>query len=226
MMKRMSLPKSKFITPEEYLALERQSEVKSEYWDGEMFLMAGASREHNLIVSNVNRELGTQLLERPCEVYPSDMRVRIPHTGRYVYPDVPVVCGEPQFEDPELDTLLNPTVIVKVLSTSTAGFDFGKKFDAYKTIPSLQQYLLIAQDELHTYLYTRLPDKGWLLTEATGLDQVVRLDSIGCQLPLEGPALLAPSSHSPTRKHQHHDTPSRLSRANLSSRCSHRVAIN
>lgn len=180
----MALPKSKIITPEEYLALERQAEEKSEYWDGEIFLMAGASREHNLIVTNVGRELSTQLLERPCEVYPGDMRVRIPKTARYVYPDASVVCGQPQFEDEEVDTLLNPTVVVQVLSPSTEAFDRGKKLDNYRTIPSLQECVLIAQDECHVYVYTRQPDNRWLLSEATQFDDVVPLTSIGCQLAL------------------------------------------
>jgi Uma2 family endonuclease len=180
----MSLPESKFVTSEEYLALERQSEKKSEYWDGEIFLTTGASRAHNLIVLNVGGELREQLKERPSEVYPSDMRLRIPNTARYVYPDVSVVCGEPQFEDEASDTLLNPTVIVEVLSPSTETFDRGKKLDSYRTIPSLQDYVLMAQDEYRVYLYTRQTDNRWLLSEATQLDQFVQLNSIGCRLPL------------------------------------------
>jgi Uma2 family endonuclease len=180
----MSLPKSKFLTPEEYLALDRQSEEKSEYWDGEMFLMTGASRRHNLIVLNVGGELREQLKERPCEVYPSDMRVRIPNTARYAYPDVSVVCEEPQFEDEETDVLLNPTLIVEVLSASTEAYDRGKKLDSYRTIPSLQECVLIAQDEYHVYVYTRQPDNRWLLSEADDVNEVLSLDSIGCRLPL------------------------------------------
>jgi Uma2 family endonuclease len=180
----MSLPQSKFVTPQEYLARERRAEEKSEYWDGEVFLMTGASRAHNLIVLNVGGELHEQLKEHPCEVYPSNMRVRIPNTARYVYPDVSVVCGEPQFEDEELDTLLNPTVIVEVLSPSTEAFDRGKKLDSYRTIPSLQECLLIAQDERRVYLYTRQPDNRWLLSEASDLDATLSLDSIGCQIAL------------------------------------------
>jgi Uma2 family endonuclease len=172
------------MTPEEYLAIERQAEEKSEYWDGEMFLMSGASEAHNLIVLNVGGELREQLKERPCRVYPSDLRVRIPRAARYVYPDVSVVCGQSQLEDDEFDTLLNPTVIIEVLSETTAAFDRGKKFDNYRTIPSLREYILIAQDECHLYLYTRQPDNKWLLSEFDDLNQIVPLDSIGCQLPL------------------------------------------
>lgn len=180
----MVLPHSTLVTPQEYLALERRGEDKSEYWDGEICLISGASRAHNLIVTNVGRELSTQLLERPCEVYPSDMRVRIPHTAWYVYPDVSVVCGEPQFEDAEVDTLLNPMVIVEVLSPATEAFDRGKKFDSYRTIPSLQEYVLIVQDEPRVYVYTRQPDNRWLLSEASHHDHSIELASIGCQLAL------------------------------------------
>ena len=180
----MTLPQRQGLTPQEYLVLERQRDEKSEYWDGDIFLMSGASRAHNLIVTNVARELSTQLLERPCEVYPSDMRVRLPHTARYVYPDVSVVCGAPQFEDAEVDTLLNPTILVEVLSPSTAAFDRGATFDAYRTIPSLQEYVLIAQDTPRVYVYTRQSDNRWLLSEATQRDQVMQLLSTGCQLAL------------------------------------------
>jgi Uma2 family endonuclease len=178
----MAVPKSKLLTPEEYLALDRQAEEKSEYWDGEMFLMAGASRQHNIIASNVNRALGNQLEDRPCEVYPGDMRVRIPHTDRYVYPDVSVVCGDPQFEDDENDILLNPTVIVEVLSPTTEAYDRGKKLDNYIEIDSLQEYLLIAQDKPRVYHYVRQSDTRWLFSETSHLDAVIQLDSIGCQL--------------------------------------------
>jgi Uma2 family endonuclease len=178
----MSLPKSKFLTREEYLAIERQAEEKSEFWDGEMFLMAGASEAHNLIVLNVGGELRQQLKERPCKVYPSDLRVRIPNTDRYVYPDVSVVCGKTQFEDEERDILLNPTVIVEVLSDSTEASDRGKKFDNYLTIHSLREYLMIAQDEPRVYHFVRQADNRWLFSEASQLDNVIRLDSIGCQL--------------------------------------------
>jgi Uma2 family endonuclease len=178
----MSLPKSKFLTRHEYLAIERQAEEKSEFWDGEMFLMAGASEAHNLIVLNVGGELREQLKDRPCKVYPSDLRVRIPNTDRYVYPDVSVVCGKAQFEDEERDILLNPTVIVEVLSDSTEAYDRGKKFDNYLTIHSLREYLMIAQGEPHVYHFVRQPDNRWLFSEASQLDSVIQLDSIGCQL--------------------------------------------
>src|SRR5690349_16896757 len=120
-----------FYTPEEYLALERKADYKSEYYAGEIFAMSGASRGHNLIVANVTTLLNTRLADRDCEVYPSDMRVRPPDTTLYTYPDVVVVCGQPQFEDEAVDTLLNPTLIVEVLSPSTEMHDRTTKFADY-----------------------------------------------------------------------------------------------
>ncbi len=133
------------LTPEEYLAIERRSETRNEYLDGEMVAMTGGSRNHNLIVMNIGRELSLQLKKRPCEVYASDQRVRIPATGLYTYPDVVVVCAEPRFEDEELETLLNPTLLIEVLSPTTEAYDRGKKFEHYQTIPSLSEYLLVSR---------------------------------------------------------------------------------
>src|SRR5947209_20458068 len=116
----MSRQAKTFVTPEEYLSLERQAEHKSEYYDGEIFAMTGASRKHNLITTNILGSLWQQLKGKPCEVYPSDMRVRVPSANLYTYPDIVVVCGEPQFEDEQVDTLLNPTLLIEVLSRSTA----------------------------------------------------------------------------------------------------------
>ncbi len=172
------------LTPQQYLARERQAETKSEYLRGEMFAMAGASREHNLIAGNVNRELGSQLRERECEVYQSDMRVKVSPTGLYTYPDVTVVCGEPEFEDAEVDTLLNPKVLVEVLSPSTADYDRGGKFTHYRRLPSLQEYVLISQDRPLVEHYVRQGKDEWLLTEQSSLQDPLILPSIQCQLPL------------------------------------------
>ena len=171
-------------TPEDYLAYEREGEVRHDYLDGKIYALAGASANHNLVVGNALASLHSQLRQRPCRVFPSDMRLKVSRTGLYTYPDITIVCGELRFEDEQHDTLLNPTVIVEVLSPSTEAFDRGKKLDSYRTILSLQECVLIAQDECYVYVYTRQPDKGWLLTEATERDQVVELVSINCQLPL------------------------------------------
>ncbi len=178
-----SVPK-RYLTSEEYLAKERKAEYKSEYFKGEMFAMSGASREHNLIAGNLSRELGNQLLDRPCEVYQSDMRVKVSRTGLYTYPDVVIVCGEPRFEDTDVDTLLNPTVLFEVLSETTENYDRGKKSVYYRTLPSLQEYVLVAQDKCHVEQFTRQPDNRWLLWETDDLEGVLNLPSIGCELKL------------------------------------------
>ena len=128
-----------YYTPDEYLALERKAEYKSEYFGGEIFAMTGASRKHNLVAGNIFAALHLQLKKRPCEIYPSDMRVKVSPTGLYTYPDVAVVCGEPMFDDEQKDTLLNPTVLVEVLSKSTASYDRGEKFEHYRKIKSLAE---------------------------------------------------------------------------------------
>ena len=180
----MSSQPTTYLTPEEYLAVERQAEHKSEYVDGEMVAMTGASRRHNLIAFNITREISQQLRGRPCEGYASDMRVRVPSTRLYTYPDVVVVCGEPKFEDDYVDTLLNPTLIIEVLSESTELYDRGKKFGFYRTIESLAEYLLVAQDECRIEQYVKQPDGRWLLADYRSLEDVVELPSIQCQLTL------------------------------------------
>jgi Uma2 family endonuclease len=180
----MSSQAQKRYTPEEYLALERQAQCKSEYYAGDVIAMAGASRWHNLIVANVISELRSQLKGRPCTTYPSDMRVKVSPTGLYTYPDVTVVCGEVQFEDNQQDTLLNPTLIVEVLSESTEAYDRGGKFAHYRKLPSLMEYVLIAQTKPPVEHYVRQPDNRWLLAEADSLSDTVHLPSIDCRLAL------------------------------------------
>ena len=142
----MSTQPKSFLTPEQYLEIERQAASKSEYWQGEMFAMAGASREHNLLAGNLYVSLHQQLRRRPCEVYQSDMRVWIPATGLYTYPDVVAVCGEPRFTDDHVDTLVNPTFVAEILSPTTEAYDRGRKFEHYRKVESLQEYLLVAQE--------------------------------------------------------------------------------
>ncbi|MDQ3685671.1 MAG: Uma2 family endonuclease [Acidobacteriota bacterium] len=181
----MSTQPKTFITPEEYLAAERKAETKSDYYDGEVFLMSGASREHNLIVTNLVRELSMQLRGKPYEVYPNDMRVHIPATGLFTYPDVIVVCGKPLLkEDGYLDTLLNPMLIVEVLSPSTASYDRGQKFEHYRSLDSFQEYLLVEQHESKLARYTRQPDESWVLKDFRGASTRVELTSVGCVLTL------------------------------------------
>lgn len=175
-----SQPKT-YLTPEEYLAMERQNEYKSEYIDGEVFAMTGASRRHNLITFNIAGALSPQLRGRPCEAYTSEMRVRIPERG-YMYPDVVIVCGEPQLEDGHLDTLLNPAVLIEVLSKSTERYDRGRRFYLYRLIESLADYVLVAQDEYRVEHYTKQPDGPWTLSEHRSPGDVVDPDCVQCVL--------------------------------------------
>jgi Uma2 family endonuclease len=170
------------ITPEEYLALERKAEIKSEYIDGEMFAMSGAQREHNTIMVNLATELGVQLMDRPCEVYVADMRTKVSKTGLYTYPDAVVVCGEPEFEDAQLDTLINPQIIIEILSKSTESYDRGKKFAHYRTLDSLQEYLLVSQTECRIERYARQDDGNWLYSETTDPGGSIELAAIACRL--------------------------------------------
>lgn len=180
----MSSQAQKPYTAEEYLALERQAQYKSEYCAGEIFAIAGASKWHNLIVANVIGELRSQLKGRPCTTYPSDMRVKISPTGLYTYPDVTVVCGEARFEDTRQDTLLNPTLIVEVLSESTEAYDRGGKFAHYRKLPTLLEYVLITQTKPHIEHYIRQPDHRWLLEEAETLHSTIHFPAIDCHLSL------------------------------------------
>lgn len=177
-----TIPKP-YYTESEYLARERRAEYKSEYYRGEMFAMAGATREHNLIMGNLVRWLGNQLAQRPCEVYPSDMRVRLP-SGLYTYPDVTVVCGEPKFLDDEVDTLLNPNVIVEVLSESTERSDRGEKFKQYRSIESLAHYVLVGSEKAIVEVYTRQTHQKWMFADAAGLTATIDLPAINCRLML------------------------------------------
>ncbi len=181
----MSSQRDVYLSPEEYLVIERAAETKSEYFNGEMFAMVGASREHNLIVVNTTRELTQQLKGKPCEAYSNDMRVRIPATGLYTYPDVVVVCSEPIFEDEHVDTLLNPTLIVEVLSESTESYDRGKKFSNYRTVESLSEYILVAQDEYRIERFLKQADGTWLYSETHSLKGQVQVTSIQCVLTLK-----------------------------------------
>jgi len=170
-------------TPEQYLDLERKADFKSEFCDGFITAMAGASREHNIITGNLYSEIHSQLKERPCEVYMSDMRVRVSLAGLFTYPDVVAVCGEPRFLDDKGDTLVNPTMIVEVLSTSTQSYDRGDKFMHYRRLESLREYVVVAQDKVLVERFTRRGDE-WLLTEFRKLDETLRLASIDCAVPL------------------------------------------
>jgi Uma2 family endonuclease len=177
--------KPKLYKSEEYLELERDSEIRHEYLDGEIFEMAGGNKRHNGISANLVRLLGNQLLEQDCIVYGSDMRVRITSTGKYTYPDVVAVCGEEIFEDETEDTLLNPMLIVEVLSKSTEAYDRGAKFENYQTIESFREYVLITQEPFRVEQFVRKEKNVWTYFEFRKSDDTVKLNSIDCELVLK-----------------------------------------
>lgn len=180
----MSTAPKRYPTPQEYLAQERKASTKSEYLNGEIFAMAGTSRKHNLIAVNLARELSERLREGDCEVYQSDMRVKVDETGLYTYPDVTVVCGGPEFEDAEVDTLLNPLILFEVLSSSTADYDRGGKFAHYRRLPSLREYVVVSQDRVLVEHHVRQPKNQWVLSELDSLQDTLDLPSVACEIPL------------------------------------------
>jgi Uma2 family endonuclease len=171
-------------TPEEYLALERKAEFKSEYVNGEIYAMSGASKEHNYISGNIYFQMRQQFHGRPCDAFTSDMRVKVSATGMYTYPDVTAVCGGSLFDDSHVDTLTNPTVIVEVLSPSTETYDKGDKFAHYLKLPSLQEYVLVSQDKVRVERYARRGAE-WVYTQMSTLDEVLVLESIECAVALQ-----------------------------------------
>lgn len=178
-----TIPKT-FLTPEQYLEIESKAEFRSEYYRGQMFAMAGATRFHNLIAANISQYLGQQLEKTPCERYQSDMRVRVSATGLYTYPDVVVACSPQFISVQQQQTLLNPIVIVEVLSPSNEAYDRGLKFKHYRTLESLQAYLLVASQSVDVELRARQPDGQWTIALADRLEDVIELPSIGCRLSL------------------------------------------
>jgi Uma2 family endonuclease len=172
------------LTAEEYLAIERAAEFKSEYYNGRMYAMSGGTYGHWVISGNLTGELRISLKKTPCVVGASDLRVRVSPRGLYTYPDVVVVCGEPQFADDQKDTLLNPTFIAEVLSPSTEACDRGFKSTQYRMLESLQEYALVSQTEPRLEVFRRQSGGGWLLSEFAGLDAVCRFESLGRQVAL------------------------------------------
>lgn len=176
-------PKTRF-TVAEYLSMERASSEKHEFAYGEIYAMGGASAKHVEIVGNIVSELRNHLRQRPCRVYSTDLRLCVDADHRYTYPDVVVVCGQPRFLDDRLDTLLNPDLIVEVLSESTRNYDRGDKFQQYRGIASFREYLLVDQAKAHVERYSKQPDGTWSLWETDSLDDVIQLESISVTLPV------------------------------------------
>ena len=173
-----------YLTPEEYLAWERKADTKHEYLRGELIAMSGASYQHTIITMNISGELYIQLKGTACTVHTNDMRVRTSPETSYFYSDVVVVCDKPRFEDNAFDTLLNPIVLVEVLSPSTQAYDRGEKFKHYQQLTSLREYILVSQDEVEVKRYRR-QDTEWQPTESRSLEDVLSLTSIDCELSLD-----------------------------------------
>lgn len=177
----MSSALSARYSPEDYLAQERDAERKSEYLNGFITAMAGTSFEHGLLEANLIREIGMQLKDGPCDVVTSNVRVLVNSTGLYTYPDVTIVCGRPNFLDQKFDTLVNPTVVIEILSPSTEAYDRGAKFAHYRRIESLREYVLVSQSHMLVERFTKQGD-DWLLTASEGPDGVLELKSVGCKV--------------------------------------------
>ncbi|MSU62981.1 MAG: Uma2 family endonuclease [Pedosphaera sp.] len=167
------------LTQQEYLEVERRAHFKSEFFDGEMFAMAGGTPHHSLIATNLAREFGNALKGRPCIPYNADLRVKIEATGLFTYPDLSVVCGPLEFAPGTDDTIINPTLIIEVLSDSTEAYDRGKKFEHYRQIRSLKEYVLVSQKEPKMEIFTRQADDRWLLSEASDLEVKFEITSLG-----------------------------------------------
>jgi Uma2 family endonuclease len=181
----MALPQTSCrLSEAEYLEIERAAEFKSELFDGEMFAMAGGTLIHSRIATNFTTELGNRLPNGPCLPFNADLRVKVMATGLFTYPDLSVICGPPQFVDNSQDTIINPTALIEVLSDSTEAYDRGKKFEHYRQIPTLREYLLVSQREPRIEQFIRQADDRWVLNEAVGLDKALELPSLKISISL------------------------------------------
>ncbi len=193
----MGFPEKKFITIEEYLALERIAIEKHEYFQGEIFLlhktensngnikaMSGASFAHNKIFSNTFGSLSSNLLGKKCDAFGSDLRINIPVNTLFTYPDISIICGEPQFTDDNFDTITNPSVLFEILSKSTRNYDLGEKFVLYRQIQTLKNYILIDSESLKVIKYSKNQDDSWLLTEMNSIDDTFTIESVDVTLQL------------------------------------------
>ena len=174
----------RYYTPQEYLRLEKQAVTRSEYHQGQIVAMAGATVTHNRINVNLTVELVNLLRDKPCDVFANDLRVQLPRENRYVYPDLVIVCGEPEFDEDDPDTLINPQVIIEVLSNSTANYDRGDKFHAYWTLDSFAEYVLVDQYKMRVEYFRRVNEKLWELRVLTKPDDLLELKSLDVVLPL------------------------------------------
>lgn len=180
----MEITAKQYLTEQQYLEIEREAEFKSEYFQGETFAMSGASLSHNRISSNLSGEIYAFLKNKSCSVFSSDLRVKIPATGLYTYPDLTIACDKMEFEDNVFDTIKNPKVIFEILSKSTETYDRGTKFKHYRTIESLNEYILVSQDSILIEKYTKISDSEWKYNFYETLENELYIESIDCKVKL------------------------------------------
>lgn len=180
----MSQPATKYITELEYLSYEREAEERHEYYKGEIFAMRPVPFKHNIVEDNLRGLLGNFLKGRKCRSFGCNLRIHIPQNTLYTYPDILIVCDEPKLSDEHFDTLLNPAVIIEILSPSTANYDRGAKFDLYREIESLKEYILIDSATIHFVHYVKNPDLTWTLSDSRNPDAPFFISTIGLQIPL------------------------------------------
>ncbi len=177
-------PKYSFVSPEEYLATERAAQQKHQYFKGEVLAMSGASIAHNGIFHNVYGQLFNHLKGKDCKPYGSDLRIHIPENSLFTYPDISIICGPPVITDEVADTVTNPTIIIEILSKSTADYDRGGKFSLYRSIPSLKEYILIDSTQISVEVFTKQDNQHWLLTEYKQMNETLLIQTIGLSLSL------------------------------------------
>ncbi len=178
-------PKYNYISPEQYLELERSSETKHEYYKGEVFAMSGASWEHNVITKNINTIILPFLKGKPCDMFGNDLRIHIPENSLYTYPDFSIICGKPETTGEEKDTVIKPAVLIEILSKSTKDYDRGTKFHLYRNIQTLKEYILIDSTSISVEIFTRQPGGSWILTEFKKLSDQFPVSTIQLTLKLE-----------------------------------------
>lgn len=181
----MEKPAKQCYTAEEYLELEESADYKSEYYKGDIFAMAGASVNHNRIVGNLHTALNLALSDSKCEAFMSDLRIYVEAVDLFTYPDITVVCDQPKFYKNRDDTITNPLVIFEVLSESTKNYDRGDKFEFYRTLPSLQEYVLVDQSKVHVEHFYLTAERHWLLTDYNSTEDVLKLVKIDFAIPVK-----------------------------------------
>ena len=181
----MLKPQKTYITPEEYLVLEEVAEYRSEYYQGEIFAMTGGTVNHNRIARDICQALTEDFEGKPCEAFMNDVRLLVQDNGLYTYPDLMVVCGDIVFAEGRDDTVTNPIVLVEVLSKSTGNYDRGPKFELYRALDTLQDYVLVDQAKVHVEHFKRLPDNRWILQEFNHLTDTLHIETIQFEMSLQ-----------------------------------------